>query len=332
MFTICCLWMLTLAASAQVNNYYVAPAPTGNDSRTAVQAQDPGMPWATINHAILTAVLGTSGTTIHVADGTYADFSSACPGNSSTICLNRGGTSTQPLVLQCDNGLNGAASAGHCKIRETANRGDSAIMWMNGVSYTTFQGFDMGGDSTNPATLVQAGLIIYAKDTNGHDLSVNQNYIHDISSAANDGNGFGNGCPSEGMIVVDANNTGGAVPKNNKFIGNFLNNGGTLAIHRATSITACICRARNRQSRTTSWANVPGSGLKIYPEVCSEVVSNNLVFHAGWWGIFGGEQHCWMRSSRGRHWKQHNQQQYAYQQRVQPRLRSHCRGGRQRNQ
>ena len=287
--------LLTVAATAQVNHYYVSPV--GSNSNDGSQAH----PWRNVNWATSHFGLGSGGTTIHVADGTYIESTSACGpiGVAMSFCLAKGGTSTQPVIVQCDNGLNGQAghpgSPGHCKLRMASNTGNSAMMWIAGANFATFQGFDIGGDSSNPATLVQAGIIIHAKDGNGHDITISQNYIHDISSGANDGNGFGNGCPSEGMVVVNANNTGGAIPVRNKFTGNFLNNGATLSNASCNQYHGMYLQGAQMTVENNIVGNVPGSALKIYPNVCSSVVSNNLVFHAGWWGILvkdGGYGGC----------------------------------------
>lgn len=273
--------LLSLAAAAQVNNYYVSPS--GNNSNDGSQAR----PWLTINYAASHFALGSSGATIHVADGTYLESASSCApiGSPSSVCMNHGGTSSQPLVVQCDNGLNGAASAGHCTIRQPSNTDKPQFMTIAGVNYVTFQGFDLGGDSSHPATLVHAGILIYAKDGNGNFVQVNQNYIHDMASAADDGIGFGPGCPSEGMIVVDGNTTGGTIAHDDKFIGNFINNGGSLASKSCNQFHGIYAPGFKQVYENNIVGNVPGAGIKVFPSVCSENVSNNLVFHNGWWGI-----------------------------------------------
>jgi len=59
---------------------YLAPTPTGDDSRTYAQAQNPATPWATVAKVNSSA---TSGDTVSMAAGTYA-FSSATFSKSFT--------------------------------------------------------------------------------------------------------------------------------------------------------------------------------------------------------------------------------------------------------
>jgi len=150
------------------------------------------------------------------------------------------------------------------------------------------QGFDLGGDGSHPATQVQSALLIYAKDGTANYDQVNYNYIHDVAKNANDGNGFGNGCPSEGMVGVDMGfpATPGRIPTGLKFIGNFLNNMGDI------TNTGCnqthllyIGAGPNIVAQNNIVGNAPGSGIKMYASNCQSIVANNLTFHTGWWGI-----------------------------------------------
>src|SRR5438477_2686705 len=290
-----CTLLFAAIADAQVKEYYVSPS--GNDTYDG----SPARPWRTINHAAAVFTPGASGTTIHVADGTYIESAGSCSpiGSPSVLCFHRGGISTQPVVIQCDNGLFGAAKDGHCKIREVADAGIPDFVTVAGVNYLTVQGFDIGGDSSHPATNVHAGFLIYGKESpnpNGNYVSINYNYIHDMASNANDNNGFGNGCTSEGMIVGDFDNRGAnKLPVGEQFIGNFINNGGTLSNRACNQFHGIYASGPKFVYQNNVIGNVPGAALKIYPNVCSPAVSNNLVFHSGWWGILskdGGYGNC----------------------------------------
>ena len=269
-----CVLMLALANASAQTNYYVS-ATSGSDSNDGSQAR----PWATFAKANTSAALGSAGTTVHFADGTYvASPSNSCSSlGNAAFCITKSGTSSQPLIFQCDNGLNGNAghpgSPGHCLLRESSDSGIPQIMGEVGANYVTFQGFDLGGDSAHPATLAQSALLIYAKDGTGNYDQVNYNYIHDVAKNANDGNGFGNGCPSEGMVGVDMGfpATAGRIPTGLKFIGNFLNNMGDITNTACNQTHALYIGAGPQivvQNNIT--ANAPGSGIKLYASNCQE--------------------------------------------------------------
>jgi len=282
---------------AGTNNYYVKPGGSDTNSEGSVLNSGGATAWATINYAIATAVLGAApyGTIIHVADGTYLESSASCSpiGSPEALCFNHGGTSTQPFVVQCDNGLNGAAghpgSPGHCLIRKSANTANPQFVTIAGVDYVTLQGFDIGGDSAYPQTLVQAGILVNGKETptpKGNFVNIQYNYVHDMATAANDGNGFGNGCTSEAMIVTNFNNQGTArIPTDDHIIGNFVNNGGSLTNPSCNQWHGIYFTCPRCIIENNIVGNQAATGIKVYPYLCSEVVSNNLVYHNGWWGM-----------------------------------------------
>jgi len=72
---------LVAPASVATNNYYVSP--TGSDSNNGLS---PSTAWKTITHASNAITLGSTGTIVHVAPGTYSEnvaISNAVPGTSS---------------------------------------------------------------------------------------------------------------------------------------------------------------------------------------------------------------------------------------------------------
>jgi hypothetical protein len=287
--------MLTLAAAAQVNNYYVNTS-TGSDSNNGTSAAACGAgcgPWKTWSQANTSAKLGAAGATVHFADGTYLGTPNlSCVGVSATaFCITHGGTSTQPLIFQCDNGLNGNAghpgSPGHCLLRSTSDVANQQLLGIQNTNYFTIQGFDVGGDATHPATLFQSAILMYGKDGTANYNQVNYNYIHDVALRANDGNGFGNGCPSEGMVGVDYGfpATAGRIPVGLKFIGNFLNNFGDISNTACNQSHGLYIGLPNVVVQNNISGNAPGSGIKLYASNCGSVVTNNLTYHTGWWGI-----------------------------------------------
>lgn len=251
-------------------------------------------PWQTFAKANTSGALGGSGTLIHFADGTYV-------GNTSTSCgslgqcsfsISFGGTSPSQLrIFQCDNGLYGAGgqpgTPGHCLLRESSDAANPQIVGITNSNYLLLQGFDIGGDGSHPATLVQAGVLFYAKDGTANFDQFDWNFLHDLMHDANDGNGSGNGCPSEGALGIDMGfpATAGRIPTGMKFIGNWVNNVGD------TSNTTCnqthalyIGAGPNVTVMLNIAGNAPGSGIKLYASNCGSVVTNNITYHNGWWG------------------------------------------------
>jgi len=300
-----CLWMLTLAAAAQVNNYYVNSS-TGSDSNNGTSASPCGVgcgPWKTWVKADTSARLGTVGTTVHFTDGTYVgSTSNSCGGlGNASFCITHGGTSTQPFIYQCDNGLNGNAghpgSPGHCLLRQSADVNNPQLLGTTGTNYAVIQGFDIGGDGSHPATQVQAAVLIQAKDGTGNHLDVSYNYLHDVSTnspAGNNPNGEGAGCPPQGVITYNMGfpATPGRIPTGGRFVGNFVNNGGDVKNAACNEYHGLYIGAGpNIVVQNNVVGNVPGSGIKMYASNCQSVISNNTVFHTGWWGILVVSSH-----------------------------------------
>lgn len=112
-----------LPFSSGVATYYVN-ASTGDDSRSAAQAQSPSTPWRTINKAVNTVT--AAGSIIELADGTYQ----AVGGSYALIINNRavpGGT-TNPITIR-------AATPGGAVITGSAMGGVFTIgCWINNSS------------------------------------------------------------------------------------------------------------------------------------------------------------------------------------------------------
>jgi hypothetical protein len=272
------------------NDFYVSPS--GSDSNDGSQAH----PWATFRKANASFTVGSAGTIIHFANGTYAETPTlTCAGAAHTaFCITHGGTSTQRVTFQCDHGLFGAAghpgSPGACLLRSTADTANQELLGIQGSNFVTVQGFDIGGDGTRPATLFQSGILVFGKEIpnpNGNGVFLDYNFVHNIASQADDGNGKGPGCPSEGMIVGDFNNSTNPqkLPVNGELVGNWIDSGGTLTNTSCNQFHGTYISGPGWKFENNIVGNVPGAAMKIYPNVCSEIVTNNFVYHAGWWGI-----------------------------------------------
>jgi len=139
---------------------------TGSDSNAGTQAS----PWKTLQHADSTATLGTGGTAVHVADGTY-NFS------GTTVTLNKGGTSNVVrFVWRCDNQSN-VTRNWPCLLR--GGDGGSGVL-LNG-SFSSFDGFDYSGNA------------LYAVTAHGTGINVLHNRIHDVTGTCTPTGGAGIG-------------------------------------------------------------------------------------------------------------------------------------------
>lgn len=279
-------------------NFYVAPAPLGSDSNNGTSATSCGTncgPWLTFAHANATWA-GTAGVVIHFADGTYVGPSNTACGSdgTSSFCISRTGTSTNPIVYQCDNGLFGNAGhpgvAGHCLLRSSSDVNNQQIVGTVGANWITIQGFDIGGDAAHPATTQQTAITMYAKDGSSQHMTVNYNYMHDVArlAPASDNPTEGAGCPPSGMVDFDSAfpAVSSTIPQFGTFIGNYVNNYGDITNANCNQAHAMYIGAGPFATVMNNIAgNAPGSAIKLYPSNCSSVVSNNIAYHSGWWGI-----------------------------------------------
>ena len=151
------VFVLTAITAAQ-NQYYVSSS--GSDSNDGSQAR----PWATINHADAALTLGTNGTVVHVAPGTYT-------GNVTT---NSNGTSTRRLVWLSEIRW-GARIVGN---------GATAAVWVlgfgpgcqgAGLTPTCGNYVDVNGFEITGSTATNAGIVNYGTE----DHFVN-NLVHDV--------------------------------------------------------------------------------------------------------------------------------------------------------
>jgi hypothetical protein len=234
------------------NQYYVAT--TGSDSNSGTQAS----PWKTIQHAIDSFSLGSGGTLIHVAVGTYGLFN-----------VTRGGSASGTrLVLICD------------ALRQCLLRGSTSgpMISVTTANYTTISGFDLG----NMPTAI-TGIAVYGNQGgHGNSVYITGNAIHDIAQTAVY-SGDPVGCPAGGMVLA-----GGQLGDVNdlRIEGNVINNGGLMGI--SCSEFHGIYVSKGAIIRNNLISNINGFGIQYYPSPCGGTIANNTIFHVQRNGILLG--------------------------------------------
>ena len=267
--------------TAGVTNYYVAPSPTGNDSRTATQALNPATPWATIDHAASSFTgSGTNGIVVHVADGTYPNAN-----------ISRGGPNIQQrLVIQCDNGIASyQAAVGHCKFTGSG----SAITLSNG-SNIDIVGFDIGGNPNQKVAIVGIPCGPVGHSTCLDSIHAIGNYIHDAAqNVALDASG----CPSLGDApgaILILNHHGWFV-NDLQVIGNaVLRYGPSTNPACNTGPNGFYIDTQGVQIYNNLIVKVYNFGIQYYGQPCNGRISNNIIItnNAAMTISGGGESIC----------------------------------------
>ena len=252
------LFCFVLNASAQVNDYYVAT--TGSDSGPGSQSQ----PWKTITHAASALSLGGSGTTVHVAQGTY----------NECVATNRTGTANQRIRYVSDTTLGAkiVCNGG------TTPAGLHAV-WVNGTGsntrtgdYVDIVGFEITASS--PTNMCE-GIGEY-----GAFGLIQNNYVHDILGQALAGSGF---CGSGGA-GIDLHNNGNppTVAHDTVVDGNIIDNIGTgpsglgtncANVHGIYIQSPRQTATNNIISRACGWA------IHMFHNTTQDVVSNNVIIN-----------------------------------------------------
>lgn len=237
-------------------------------------------PWRTFSHANSAIVVGRTGATIRVAPGIYTETTTACFGQLVSVCLTRGGMSANARVRYvCETKWG-------CKIRVPANNVASSMVWINGANWIDFVGFDVGGDPVFSASNSAGAIAINNKDRNGNHIRILYNSLHDVAATNTAGvlRGFPAGCPSSGVIIQNSGNTAATTAVDTQIIGNFINNAGVY-VPKCNQLHGVYDTGVSSVIEDNVIGNTPGIGIKIYPHVCHQVVSNNMVFHNGNVGI-----------------------------------------------
>lgn len=246
------LSLVVFSTAALANDYYVSPS--GSDSNPGTQAQ----PWKTLQHAQGAFTLGTGGTTIHVAAGSYG---------SSEVDITRGGSSTTVrLVIQCDPGVASATAAiGQCKFNGS---------WQVTGNNIDIVGFDIGNNPniSNSISLVCTPLTNVACPS-GNSVHVIGNYVHDIGANLNTGGGVA-GCPGSGMIAL--NNQHGHTMTDLQALRNIVLRYGTYPNSPCNQAQGIYASSPAIIENNIVGAIPVGGITTSFP--CNSVISNNIVF------------------------------------------------------
>jgi hypothetical protein len=228
-----------------VLNYFVRT--DGNDANNGL-SNTAGGAWLTINHAASALTLGSSGTTVNVAAGTY----------NGCVTTNRAGTATQPIVY-----LSTTALGAHIVC-------SNGTGWFNGTNlpspaFVTIKGFD----------ITATGTSCYGLTTLGDHNQILNNYVHDVAAPTSScGSGIGGagiltGVPSGQPITYNTNTT---------VIGNIVDNvgfaNGSCATQHGIYLASELALVENNiVSRACGW------GIESYGSVTSVVIANNTVLN-----------------------------------------------------
>jgi hypothetical protein len=241
------------------NNYYVSPM--GSDSNPGTQAS----PWKTLAHADSAATLGTNGTVIHVADGTY----------NGDLYLSKAGTSDSVRFRwQCDNQSN-ASKNWPCKIvgNGVPPRGTDNMVEL-AAAYTDFVGFDLSSISTNDS---------YGLNLTSSFQSAMNNRVHDLPNICTDngGGGINPGPGGNGTLAP-------ATMHDDVITGNWIFNIDVAAGGWGNHCHGMYVSATNVIiENNVIFNNTQGYGIGYKPHVAGwAVISNNTL-----WGN-GGSNYC----------------------------------------
>lgn len=268
-----CLWILTLAAAAQVKNYYVSPS--GNDSNNGTSA---GTAWRTIAHAESALTLGSSGTCtaangwysesnvgacVHVLAGNYPALVSTCLADSMphTVCGTKNGMPSARIVFLSDT-YRAAVLNG-----KFVERGDNVSV----------VGFTITCPSCDAAIWFGFGASTVGSSNLGFNNSARFNYIHDTGQTYNGGNKVFFGCPTAGAIYTGYAPNGIVIDGNqiDHFAATARDPGGQQC-HESHGIY--VSGPRNQITNNVI-SRAAGFAVHIYHNTCQEVVSNNTVFN-----------------------------------------------------
>jgi hypothetical protein len=266
------VFFLSLTATAQVNNYYVSPA--GSDSGDGSQAR----PWLTLAHATSAATIGSSGTIIHFAPGTYTI-------TSLLVTTKSGKSDSARLIYQSDSpqGAHWVFNTG----QQTA--------WIMEGDYVDLVGFDI--------TSATGGIEIGLESGKGPSPACNDssyshlgcgmaqfnrilnNYIHDVGRklSRNDPN-----CDGQSALEPGSGSHDGIID-GNKIVRNGAPGGGCDA--GAQYSGGGIYGIYMEGYHWTVTNNIIGDGnigIHAYHNPCQNVYANNVIFHNWYDGIILG--------------------------------------------
>ena len=250
------LFCFVLNASAQVNDYYVAT--TGSDSGPGSQSQ----PWKTITHAASALTLGGSGTTVHVAQGTY----------NECVATNRTGTANQRIRYVSDTTLGAKIVC-----NGATHPAGAQTVWANGTGsnartgdYVDIVGFEITASS--PTNMCE-GISSF-----GAFALIQGNYVHDILGQGNSTCVGAGG----GGIVLRNNGNPPTVAHDSVVDANIIDNIGTGNGGLGTNCPNVhgIYIASPRQTATNNIISRScGWGIHMFHDTYQDVISNNVIIN-----------------------------------------------------
>ncbi len=240
--------------------YWVSP--TGSDSNDGSQAH----PWSSIDKAISSFTLGANGTIIHVAAGSYTATFSCAVQSSVNMCVDRGGSTTARLVVQCDNQWS-------CKLT-------GGVMGINVVAnYVDIVGFDVGNTASMSSGIFvpcQGSCGAGAASTTGNSVHILSNYVHDLAASVD--TGYGPGCPWTGAIELS--NQHGPYMTDSVVSGNLIARFGNWNLTNCNVTHGIYADTPNVSIYNNIIAQTPTSGIQLYSSECRASISNNVVMSA----------------------------------------------------
>jgi hypothetical protein len=228
-----CGAVASVDASAATGSLYVSP--TGSDSNPGTQAA----PLKTIAKADSKA---TAGYTIHVAPGTYNV--SAPSAGSVGINTVRSGTASARIRFVSD-----------VKWGAKIVVSGAGITWQSKGSYVDIDGFQITGTGRH-------GIL-----AGGTNLTIQHNYIHDLTVSG--------GCNGGGGAGIDTNGGAGGVLIN----ANIVRNIGYAYIGKCATVQGIYIANPNNVVTNNIVSGVAAIGIQQWHGATASTIVNNTVFH-----------------------------------------------------
>lgn len=245
-------------ASVSGTNYYVAT----NGSDTTGDGSS-GSPWKSITHAASSASLGSTGTTVNVAQGTY----------NECVFTNKTGTQNQRIKYVSTSYLGAKIVCDG-----SGSQAGQLSVWVNGTGsntrtadYTTITGFEV---TSNTPTTRCSGISNF-----GSFAIIQYNYIHDILGQAQAGTGT---CPNGGAGIELRNNGNPPTVQTHSLAdGNIIDHiglapGGVTGV-RCPTIHGIYVSSPQHTVTNNTITRACGWGIHIFHNTTQEVVANNVV-------------------------------------------------------
>jgi hypothetical protein len=230
---LCASLCVLLASCTGTKNFYVAT--TGSDANPGTQAA----PFLTIAHA---DSLTRPGYTINVAPGTYSV--SAPSANSVGIRTTHSGTASARIKFVST--VKGAA-----KIVVSG----TGITWNSKGNYVDIDGFDISGSGRH-------GIL-----ADGANLTITNNFIHDLTISG--------GCNGGGGAAIDTDGPIGNVLIN----ANIVRNIGYAMIGSCNTVQGIYIANANNTVTNNIVSGVAAAGIQQWHGATASKIVNNTVFH-----------------------------------------------------